>query len=110
MPATYQIKRARNGKFYFRLVASNGEVILASQMYASKANAKHGIACVGACAADASQFEEKTNKAGKHYFVLKAKNHQVIANGEAYSGRAAMRNGIRSVSKNAPKAGIDDRS
>lgn len=36
MAATHQIKQATNGTFFFRLVASNGEIILASQIYVSK--------------------------------------------------------------------------
>ena len=108
MPAKFQIKQAKNGKFFFNLLAANGEVVLTSQMYASKVTAKKGIASVQANAAETDQFEEKKNKAGKHYFVLKAKNRQIIGNGEAYSGKTSMKNGIKSVSKNAPKAGIED--
>lgn len=108
MPAKFQLKKAKNGKIYFNLLATNGEIILTSQMYASKATAKKGIASVQTNAADTDMFEKKVNKGGKHYFVLKAKNHQVIGNGEAYSGKAAMTNGIKSVSKNAPKASIED--
>ena len=53
-------------------------------------------------------IEEKQDKAGRHYFVLKARNHQVIGNSEAYSGKAAMKKGIQSVAKNAAKAKIED--
>ncbi|MCA9080824.1 MAG: YegP family protein [Planctomycetaceae bacterium] len=108
MAGKFQIKRARNGKYFFNLLAKNGEPILTSQMYASKATARKGIASVQANAADSAQFEARTNKAGQHYFVLKARNHQIIGNGEAYSGSAALRKGITSVGKNAPGAGIED--
>lgn len=108
MPAKFQIKKARNGKFFFHLLAPNGEIILASQMYASKVTAKKGIASVQANAADADRYEEKTNKAGEHYFVLKAKNQQVIGTSEGYAATTGMKNGVKSVSKNAPKAIIED--
>ena len=107
MPAKFQIKKARNGKFFFHLLATNGEVILSSQMYASKATAKKGIASVRTNA-DVGQFEEKTNKAGEHYFVLKAKNQQVIGTSESYSGTTGMKKGMKSVTKNAPNAAIED--
>ena len=110
MPAKFQLKKAKNGKVYFNLLATNGEIILTSQMYASKRSAKNGIASVQTNAASADRFEAKTNKGGKHYFVLKAANHQVIGNGEAYSSPAAMKKGIKSVSTNAPKAKIEDLS
>lgn len=108
MPAKFQLKTAKNGKTYFNLLATNGEVILTSQMYASKVTAKKGIASVQANAGSPTQFEEKQTSKGKHYFVLKAKNHQGIGAGEAYSGKAAMKKGIKSVGANAPKAKVED--
>ena len=108
MPAKFQLKKAKNGKFFFNLLAPNGEVVLTSQMYASKATAKKGIASVKSNASHSDQFEEMKNKAGKHYFVLKAKNRQIIGTGEAYAGLTSMKNGIKSVSKHAPKADTED--
>jgi len=67
MPAKFQVKKARNGKFYFNYLAANGEIVLTSQMYASKVTAKKGIASVQNNAADLDQFEEKKNKKGEHY-------------------------------------------
>ena len=110
MPAKFQIKSAKDGSFFFNLLAANGEVVLTSQMYATKATAKKGIASVKNNAAESGQYEQLTNRAGKHYFVLKAKNSQVIGTGQAYSGTTAVKNGIKSVSKNAPKAGVEDDS
>lgn len=108
MPAKFQLNKARNGKVYFNLLATNGEIILTSQMYASKTNAKNGIASVQANAATAGQFEEKTNKAGKHFFVLKAKNQQIIGTSESYANATGMKKGIKSVTTNAPKAKVED--
>ena len=110
MPAAFQIKRAKNAKFYFNLLAANGEVILTSQMYASKATAKKGIASVRNNAVDTEQFDTRENRKGEDYFVLKAKNHQIIGTSEGYSGKSGMKNGIKSVSKNAPTARIEDLS
>lgn len=110
MPATFHINKAKNDKFYFNLLAANGELILTSQMYASKATAKKGIASVRTNAEDAEQFEARENKKGEDYFVLKAKNHQIIGTSEGYAGKTGMKNGIKSVSKNAPKAEIEDLS
>ena len=42
----YEIKVAKNGKPFFNLKASNGQVIGASQMYASEKTMKAGIASV----------------------------------------------------------------
>ena len=38
MAGKYVIKKAKNGQFYFRLKAGNGEIILASEMYKAKSS------------------------------------------------------------------------
>ncbi len=43
-------------------------------------------------------------------FDLKAKNGEVIATSEVYSSIAACRNGVASVQKNAPIAGLEDQT
>ncbi|EDL61184.1 YegP family protein [Gimesia maris] len=108
MAARFQIQQARNGKYYFHLLANNGEIILASQMYASKSSAKKGILSVQSNATDPSRYEALVNKAGEHYFVLKAKNSLVIGTSEGYANSTGMKNGIKSVSRNAPKAITED--
>jgi uncharacterized protein YegP (UPF0339 family) len=108
MPAKFQLKKAKNDKCYFNLCATNGEVILTSQMYGSKATAKKGIASVQANGGQADRFERRQDKRGKHYFVLKAGNHQVIGTSESYSGKPAAEKGVKSVMKNAAKAAVED--
>jgi len=44
--SSFQLKKAKNGKVFFTLDAKNGEVIGASQMYASTSGRKKGIASV----------------------------------------------------------------
>lgn len=104
----YDLKKAKNGQFHFNLKAGNGEIILTSEMYASKASAENGIASIQANSTDEKQFEVKPGKDGQHYFVLKAKNHQIIGVSEMYTTEAAARKGIASVSKNGPSTDIRD--
>ena len=106
MPGKFEIKTASNGKFFFNLKAANGEVILTSQQYKALAYAKKGIASVQKNAADAARFEIKAAKNGEKYFVLKAKNTQVIGQSETYPTDAALKKGIASVQKNAADAKI----
>lgn len=54
----------------------------------------------------AARFEIFTDKAGESRFRLKAANGEIIASSEGYSSRAAAKNGIASVQKNAPIAEI----
>ena len=108
MQGKYEIKQAKDGKYYFNLKASNGQVILTSQMYKDKSGAKNGIASVQANANVNDLFEKKESSSEKSFFVLKAQNHQVIGKSQFYSSEAAMDNGIQSVMKNGPSTQIDD--
>lgn len=105
---TFQIDKAKDGQFYFRLKAGNGETILMSEMYKAKASAHNGIESVKKNAPLAERFEKKTSSKGQPYFVLKAGNHEVIGTSEMYSSDSACDNGIQSVMKNAPDAKVDD--
>ncbi|MEM6780564.1 MAG: YegP family protein [Pseudomonadota bacterium] len=55
-------------------------------------------------------FILKKAKNDQFYFVLTAKNGQVIAQSEMYTTKSAAENGIDSVKENAPAADIDDQS
>ena len=108
MPGKFEIKKAKNGQFHFNLKARNGEIILSSEMYTTKANCKKGIASVQKNAVDESRFARLVSKNKKPYFVLKAGNHQVIGNSEMYETERARNNGIKSVMKNAPGVKVED--
>ena len=56
--ARFEVKVAKNGKPFFNLKASNGQVIGASQMYASERTMKAGIASVMKNAPEAEVIEE----------------------------------------------------
>ncbi len=57
-PKKFEVKVAKNGKPFFNLKASNGQAIGSSQMYASEATMKKGIASVAANAPEAPVVEE----------------------------------------------------
>ena len=83
--------------------AGNGQIILSSEMYESKASAVNGIASVQKNAGDDARFERKESTNGKPYFNLKSTNGQVIGKSEMYESVASMENGIESVKKNGPE-------
>lgn len=108
MPGKFDLKKSPSGKFMFNLKSGNGQVILTSQLYDSKAAAEKGIASVRKNAPDDKRYERKSSTKGEPYFVLKSGNSQVIGKSEMYAGNAAMENGIASVKKNAPEAKVAD--
>lgn len=99
-----------NEKYYFRLKARNGQVILSSQGYASKASAKNGAESVKTNGTNADLFERKEASNGKFHFNLLAKNKQIIGSSQMYASKSGMENGIKSVMENAPQAEIVDLS
>lgn len=91
----------KNGEFYFRLKAKNGEVILTSQGYKAKASCLNGVESVKKNAADEALFEVKEAKDGRCFFNLKATNGQIIGSSQMYKTESGLKNGIASVQKNA---------
>ena len=103
----FELKK-KNDQFHFVLKAGNGQVILSSEMYNSKASAKNGIASVQKTCGNDDCYERKTAKNGKFHFNIKSTNGQVIGSSQMYSGESGMNNGIESVKKNAPSAEIKE--
>jgi uncharacterized protein YegP (UPF0339 family) len=108
MAAKFELKKTSKGSFMFNLKASNGEIILTSEMYKGKDGAKNGIKSVKANAKVAAHFKVCESKKKEPFFVLRAGNNQVIGTSEMYSSTKAMENGIESVKKNAPDAAVED--
>jgi uncharacterized protein YegP (UPF0339 family) len=74
MAGKFEITQSKNGKFLFNLKAGNGQVILTSQMYESKASATQGIESCKTNSALDERFERAKSKADEPYFNLKAGN------------------------------------
>lgn len=110
MAGKFVVKSASNGEVYFRLQAGNGETILKSEMYSSKASALNGIESVRKNAPNDAQYERKTTAGGQFMFNLKAANHQIIGTSETYKTEASREGGIASVKTNAPDAKVDDQT
>ncbi|MDX7999664.1 DUF1508 domain-containing protein [Xenorhabdus sp. Reich] len=104
----YDLKKAKNGQFYFNLVAANGDIILNSEMYTTKAAANKGINSVRVNSSDKTRHEVRKNKSGKSYFVLKARNHQIIGVSESYANETSVKKCIQSVMKIGPTESIHD--
>jgi uncharacterized protein len=108
MAGTYVIKKSGDDKFFFNLKADNHETVLTSETYNQKAGALEGIESVKTNSPLDERYERKESSKGKHFFVLKAANHQVIGTSEEYSSEKAMEDGISAVKKLGPSANIKD--
>ncbi len=105
---SFVISKRKNGEFQFVLKAGNGQVILASEGYTTKAACENGIESVRKNSQVDARFDRLEAKNGKPYFNLKATNGQIIGNSEMYESVAARDNGIASVAKNAPDATVKE--
>lgn len=107
----------------FDLKATNGQVILTSEVYNSKAACLNGIESIKKNAPDANvenqteegyaslthpKFEMYEDKGGEFRFRLKARNGEIIGTSEGYTAKAGCLNGIESVKKNAAEAEIEE--
>ncbi len=106
----FEIFKGKDDHFFFHLKAGNGEVILASQGYTTKANCQNGIESVGVNSIDENNFEKLMSKDERHYFVLHAANKQIIGNSQMYTTASARDHGIHSVHENASQAEIVDQT
>lgn len=115
--------RSVNSGIKFDLRAANGQSILTSEVYTTMAACRKGISSVMKNAPAAKlenqteenwkpltnpKFELYQDRAGFYRFRLKARNGEIIAVSESYTGKAGCLNGIESVKKNARDAIITE--
>jgi uncharacterized protein YegP (UPF0339 family) len=106
MAGKFECFKDKAGEFRFRLKAGNGEIILSSEGYSSKAGCENGIASVKKNCLDENCFDKKTTDSGKFRFNLKSTNGQVIGTSQSYDSESGCDNGMASVTRNAPDAAV----
>lgn len=102
------ISQRVNKEYQFNLKSENGEIILTSEGYVQKASCYKGIESVKVNSQDDSRYDRRVAVNGKDYFVLKARNGEIIGKSQLYTSKSGMENGIASVKFNAPTAEIVD--
>jgi uncharacterized protein YegP (UPF0339 family) len=98
----------KNNEFRFRLKAGNGQTILSSEGYTSKASCLNGIDSVKKNASDPKRVTKTTTPTGMFRFALTAANSQIIGTSQNYKSESGRNNGIESIKKNAAKAEIKE--
>lgn len=100
----FEIKHPTKERYYFNLKAGNGQIILTSEQYTTKAACEKGIDAVKANAKDDNKYDKKTASDARYYFTLKAGNGEIIGTSEMYDTAYNRDNGIEAVKTNAPTA------
>ena len=96
--------------YHWSLYASNNEIILTSENYASKQAALKGIESCREHSPYDMYYERKDAINGKPMFNLRAKNHQVIGTSQQYSSEDAREAGIEAVKKYGANASLEDKT
>ena len=105
---TYKLKKTLDNQYMFNLHAVNGEIILTSERYTTKASAQLGIESVKTNSPFDSRYGRLTSSNGQPYFTLNAANGQTIGRSELYSSSQERDAGIASVKANGPTSGTVD--
>ncbi len=92
----FEIFEAKNGGWYFRLKARNGQTILASQKYTTKQGAEKGIASIKKNVRK-KNIEFRSSPSEQRCFVLKATNGEIIGTSQMYKRKASCEKGARAV-------------
>ncbi|PJE41927.1 MAG: hypothetical protein CUR33_11020 [Pseudomonas sp.] len=108
MSAKFEIFLGSNQQYYFRLKAPNGEKILASEAYTTKASCQNGIQSVKVHSPYDANYKKLTATNSQYYFTLNAGNGQVIGVSETYTTTQARDGGIAAVKAYAPTALVVD--
>ena len=106
MAGKFECHKDKAGEHRFRLKPGNGQTILSSEGYSSKANCDNGIESVRKNSAVPERFEKTQTDSGKFRFNLKASNGQVIGTSQNYDSESGRDNGIASVARNAADAKV----
>lgn len=102
------ITRRINKEYQFNLKTENGENLLISEGYIQKAACQKGIESVRINSQDDSRYDRRITVNDKYYFVLKARNGEIIGKSLYHDSKTAMENGISAVKSNAPTAEVID--
>ncbi len=108
MAGWFELSKSTNDQFRFVLKAGNGEVILTSELYTTKAAAENGIASVQSNSPLDERYDMKTASNGKFFFNLKAGNHQIIGTSQMYASAQSRDVGIASVKTNGSSKTIKE--
>lgn len=107
MAAKFEVKKTKTG-FVFNLKAPNGKYILASEVYEEKRSALKGVESVRKNSGSEQNYELRHSKKREPFFVLLAKNGELIGKSEMYKSMKGCRGGIASCIRFGPAARVED--
>lgn len=104
----YHVAKSVNKQYYWSLRGNNGERILQSEMYTTKGAAFGGISSCKENSPLDERYQRKTASTNQPFFVLAARNGEIIGKSEEYSSVQAREQGIAACKLNGPSSGVQD--
>jgi uncharacterized protein len=96
--ARLEVAQGASGQFHFNFFAKNGQIVLSSESYTSRAAAFNGAFAVQTDGQSAASYTLKQNvSATGFYFTVTALNGQVIGTSQQYTTKAAAQSGMTSL-------------
>ena len=110
MTARFEITKASNGEFFFKLLNDDGKTLLRSEGYNAKASCTNGIESVRKNASEDKRYDQKQASDGRPYFNLKASNGQIIGTSPMFADADAVVAAMATVKSDAAVADVTDLS
>ncbi len=112
--ARYDLAAAADGRWYFNIRATNGQVVASSQLYTTKEHAQTAIIAIEQIVAKTVDMGNAPTGAprvvvfkgldSRYYFHVRAKNGEIVLQSQGYSSKGAAEKGVSSVLSNGQKA------
>ncbi len=107
LPGKWVVELKSLGEFMCKLVASNGEVMLSSEIYSSEEGARNGIATIIKWVEEGS-FVIYQDKKKNYYYKLKTSGNRLICVGEIYKSKEQCLSAVESVKRIAKGAIVNE--
>ncbi|MEX0291580.1 MAG: DUF1508 domain-containing protein [Flavobacteriaceae bacterium] len=94
-----EIKKGTDNTYQFKLTTSDGNTLLNSIYFETKAEAQKTVENLNPLLERQTVFERRTDHDGKFLFKLKDLDGKVIGSSLRYSSEAGMENGIKNLKR-----------
>ena len=97
----------REGEYLAKLLASNGEVMLSSEIYTTADGAKNGVATI-VKGVDSGKFVIYQDKSNNYYYKLKTASNRLLCVGEIYKSKEQCLKAVETVKRIAAGSTVVD--
>jgi uncharacterized protein YegP (UPF0339 family) len=95
--AKFDVFEGSDGEYYFSFVAPNGEKMIQSEGYTTKAACQAGVDATIQNAPDTHNVDILESTDSQWYFTVKGNNGEIVATSEMYASKANAERGAKAV-------------